>query len=195
MRASLTTVPTSSARSRTPEFYGETAQVDATRRQSAGVPVALTLCSANPLAEPPTQLSAPALADGCPSRRPASFRVPALERAVPVYRQLARLWMDSEGITDESARRAALLVISELMTNAIVHTNSLSITGRLQKDGDWLLVEVQDEGGTSSVPHRAGNADEYGRGLVVVTQSAQALGTRQETDGGRTFWARIALSG
>lgn len=49
MRASLTTVPTSSARSRTPEFYGETAQVDAARRQSAGVPVALTLCSANPL--------------------------------------------------------------------------------------------------------------------------------------------------
>jgi len=41
----------------------------------------------------------------------------------------------------------------------------------------------------------AGNADEYGRGLVVVTQAAQALGTREETDGGRTFCARIALSG
>lgn len=49
MRASLATVPTSSARSRTPEFCGETAQVDAARRQSAGVPVALTLCSANSL--------------------------------------------------------------------------------------------------------------------------------------------------
>lgn len=143
----------------------------------------------------PDTASARALADGCPSRRPVSFRVPTLERAVPVCRQLARLWMDSEDISDESARCAALLVLSELMTNAIVHTNSLSITGRLQKDEDWLLVEVQDEGGISSVPHRAGNANEYGRGLLVVAQSAQALGTRQETDGGRTFWARIALAG
>ncbi|MFF1651126.1 ATP-binding protein [Streptomyces sp. NPDC058240] len=158
----------------------------------SGVQIAL---SPQEIEQWPDTASARALADGCPSRRPASFRVPTLERAVPVCRQLARLWMDSEDITDESARCAALLVISELMTNAIVHTNSLSIMGRLQKDGDWLLVEVQDEGGTSSVPHRAGNANEYGRGLLVVAQSAQALGTRQETDGGRTFWARIALAG
>ncbi|MFI5752607.1 ATP-binding protein [Streptomyces sp. NPDC051644] len=143
----------------------------------------------------PDAASARDLVDGWPTRRPASFRVPTLERAVPVCRQLARLWMDSEGITDESARCAALLVISELMTNVIVHTNSLSITGRLQNDSDWLLVEVQDEGGTSSVPHRAGDANEYGRGLVVVAQFAQALGTRRETDGGRTFWARISLTG
>ncbi|MFF2412314.1 ATP-binding protein [Streptomyces sp. NPDC058092] len=143
----------------------------------------------------PDTASARALAGGCSARGPASFRVPALERAVPVCRQLARLWMDFEDIADEGARCAALLVISELMTNAIVHTSSLSVTGRLQRDGDWLLVEVQDEGGTSSVPHRAGNAGEHGRGLVVVAQSAQALGTRQETDGGRTFWARISLAG
>ncbi|MER5851945.1 ATP-binding protein [Streptomyces sp. NPDC002012] len=143
----------------------------------------------------PNTASARALADDWPTGRPASFRVPTLERAVPVCRQLARLWMDFEGISDEGARCVALLVLSELVTNAIVHTDSLSITGRLQKDGDWLLVEVQDEGGTSSVPHRAGDANEYGRGLVVVAQSAQALGTRRETGGGRTFWARISLTG
>ncbi|AXE82304.1 ATP-binding protein [Streptomyces atratus] len=145
----------------------------------------------------PKTASARTLTDGWPSRQLVSFRVPTLERAVPVCRQLARLWMDSEDITNEGARCAALLVISELMTNAIVHTNSVSITGRLQKDGDWLLVEVQDEGGTSSDPHphRGGNANEYGRGLVVVAQSAQALGTQLETDGGRTFWARISLAG
>ncbi|WP_326615470.1 ATP-binding protein (plasmid) [Streptomyces scopuliridis] len=116
---------------------------------------------------------------------------------MPVCRHLARLWMDSEDITDENARSAALLVISELMTNAIVHTNSVSITGRLRKAGDWLLVEVQDEGGATAVPHphRAGYANESGRGLVLIAQSVQALGTRLETDGGRTFWARISLTG
>ncbi|MFE2038627.1 ATP-binding protein [Streptomyces scopuliridis] len=145
----------------------------------------------------PKTASARALADDWPTRQPASFRVPTLERAVPVCRHLARLWMDSEDITDESARSAALLVISELMTNAIVHTNSVSITGRLRKAGDWLLVEVQDEGGATSVPHphRTDYANEYGRGLVLIAQSVQALGTRLETDGGRTFWARIPLTG
>ncbi|MFJ7200672.1 MULTISPECIES: ATP-binding protein [unclassified Streptomyces] len=145
----------------------------------------------------PKTASARALAVDWPTRQPASFRVPTLERAVPVCRHLARLWMDSEDITDESARCAALLVFSELMTNAIVHTDSVSITGRLRKDGDWLFVEVQDEGGKPSVPHphRVGSANEYGRGLVVVAQFAQALGTRLETDGGRTFWARISLTG
>ncbi|MER5362681.1 ATP-binding protein [Streptomyces sp. NPDC002785] len=145
----------------------------------------------------PKTASARARADDRPTRQPVSFRVPALSRAVPVCRHLARLWMDSEDISNDGAQCAALLVISELMTNAIVHTNSISIACRLRKDSDWLLVEVQDEGGTSFVPHphRVGNANEYGRGLMVVAQSAQALGTRLETDGGRTFWARISLTG
>ncbi|MFH8475445.1 ATP-binding protein [Streptomyces sp. NPDC018000] len=145
----------------------------------------------------PKTASARALADDRPTRQSASFRVPSLERAVPVCRHLARVWMDSEDVTNEGARCAALLVISELMTNAIVHTNSISITCRLRTDGDWLLVEVQDEGGTSFVPYprRVGNANEHGRGLVVVAHSAQALGTRLEADGGRTFWARISLTG
>ncbi|MYZ34781.1 ATP-binding protein [Streptomyces sp. SID4917] len=123
--------------------------------------------------------------------------MPTLERAVPICRHLARLWMDSEDITDESARCAGLLVISELMTNAIIHTNSVSITGRLRKTGGWFFVEVQDEGGAVSVPYprRSDYSNEYGRGLLLVARSVQALGTRLETDGGRTFWARISLTG
>lgn len=145
----------------------------------------------------PRTASARALADGWPTTQPASFRVPTLERAVPVCRHLARRWMDSEHITDESARDAVLLVISELMTNAIVHTNSISIISRLRKVDDWLLVEVQDEGGAASAPPSPGAdfANEHGRGLVLIAQSVQALGTRLESGGGRTFWARISLTG
>lgn len=145
----------------------------------------------------PRTAAAQTLADTLSPGRPASFRVPTLERSVPVCRHLARLWMDAEDITDDSTRSAALLVISELMTNAIIHTNSLSITSRLRKAGGWLLVEVQDEGGPVFVPHprRAGYANEYGRGLALVARSVQALGTRLETDGGRTVWARVSLTG
>ncbi|RPK32204.1 Histidine kinase-, DNA gyrase B-, and HSP90-like ATPase [Streptomyces sp. ADI92-24] len=163
-----------------------------TRR--SGVQIAL---SPREIEQWPKTASARALAYGWPTRQPASFRVPTLERAVPVCRHLTRLWMDSEDITDESARGAALLVISELMTNAIVHTSSISITSRLRKTGDWLLVEVRDEGGATSAPrpHDADYANEHGRGLVLIAQSVQALGTRLESDGGRTFWARISLTG
>lgn len=143
----------------------------------------------------PGKALARVLAGNWPAGRPASFRVPALERAVPVCRQLARLWMDSENITDESARWAVLLVISELMTNAIVHTNSVSVTGHLRKAGDRLLVEVRDGGGAWSVPHRVGHTGEYGRGLALIARSVQELGTRRGGDGGRTFWAQILLSG
>ncbi|MFD3486535.1 ATP-binding protein [Streptomyces sp. NPDC058665] len=145
----------------------------------------------------PKTASARDLAYGWPARQPASFRVPTLERAVPVCRHLTRLWMDSEGITNESARGAALLVLSELMTNAIVHTGSISITSRLRKTDGWLLVEVQDEGGAASVPHPhdVDCANEHGRGLVLIAQSVQAMGTRLEYGGGRTFWARISLTG
>lgn len=160
----------------------------------SGVQIAL---SPREIEQWPATASARALAGGWPAGQPASFRVPALERAVPVCRRLARLWMDSEDITDESVRGAVLLVISELMTNALVHTNSISITGRLRKAGGRLLVEVQDEGGAAAAPPSPGAdfANEHGRGLVLIAQSVQALGTRLESDGGRTFWARIALAG
>lgn len=131
-----------------------------------------------------------------PKGHPAAFRVPRLDRAVSVCRQLARMWMDREGITDDDARSTALLVISELMTNAILHTNSASIDVHVRKTGDRLLVEVHDEGGAPAVPHprQSTRAEEYGRGLALVAQAAQEMGTRLDAEGGRTVWAWIPLS-
>ncbi|MEV7683924.1 ATP-binding protein [Streptomyces sp. NPDC088341] len=142
----------------------------------------------------PRTVAARYLTCAWPKGQPASFRVPALERAVPVCRDMARVWMDSEGITDDDARRTALLVVSELMTNAIIHTNSSSIYGRLRQAGGRLIVEVQDEGRASAVS-RAGHAEyaEYGRGLALVVRSVQALGTQVEADGSRTVWAWVPM--
>lgn len=144
----------------------------------------------------PDTAAARSLADACPHEGPASFRVPALARAVPVCRHLVGLWMDSKDVTDEGVRYMVSLVMSELMTNAIVHTNSRWITGRLRRTGDLILMDVHEEGATSSdLPSpRASHADESGRGLVLVAQSVQALGTRLETDGSRTVWARIGAT-
>ncbi|MEU3183365.1 ATP-binding protein [Streptomyces sp. NPDC006923] len=140
--------------------------------------------------------AARALAHDWPKGRPASFSVPTLERVVPICRHLAGSWMDSQDITDEGVRYAVSLVLSELMTNAILHTNSVWITGHLRKTGDRLLVEVHDEGGASVAahPHRARHANEHGRGLALVAQSVQELGMRLEADGGRTVWACVQVT-
>jgi anti-sigma regulatory factor (Ser/Thr protein kinase) len=105
--------------------------------------------------------------------------------------------MDLEDIAEESVRGLALLVVSELMTNVIVHTNSAGLTGRLRRTNDQLLVHIHDEGDPLSVqhPHRSDYADEHGRGLVLIALSVTAIGTEREADGSRTVWARIPLTG
>ncbi|MET8629835.1 ATP-binding protein [Kitasatospora sp. NPDC004669] len=128
--------------------------------------------------------------------RPLSFRLPSLDRAVPISRRLAGLWLDAEDVRADHARDAALLVISELVTNALEHSNSAYITGWLRRTADRLLLEVRDQGKTSTVPrlHRATPDEDHGRGLALVAGCSQEWGMRLGTDGSCTVWAAVPLS-
>ncbi|WP_405577247.1 ATP-binding protein [Streptomyces sp. NBC_01190] len=162
-----------------------------------GRPGAQITLSAREVEQWPHVPAAYGLADMWVRGRPAFFHLPAVERSVAVGRHLTRLWLDLEGIGDEGARFSALLVVSELMTNVVVHTNSAGMTGRLRRTSDQMLVHILDEGGVLPFrhPHRGGDPDDYGRGLALVARSVKGLGTELEVDGGRTVWARIALTG
>jgi anti-sigma regulatory factor (Ser/Thr protein kinase) len=129
---------------------------------------------------------------GCP----LSFRLPSLDRAVPIARRLAGLWLDAEDVRADHARDAALLVISELVTNAIEHSNSAHITGWLRRTADRLLLEVRDQGMTPTVPrlHRATPDEDHGRGLALVASCSQEWGVRLSTDGSCSVWAVVPLS-
>ncbi|SOB88970.1 Histidine kinase-like ATPase domain-containing protein [Streptomyces sp. 1331.2] len=129
--------------------------------------------------------------------RPLSFRLPSLVRAVPVSRRLAGLWLDAEGVRAGHTREAVLLVISELVTNAVEHSNSAYITAWLRRTADRLLVEVRDQGRTSVVPrlHRATPEEDHGRGLALVADHSQDWGVRLGTDGSCSVWAAVPLSG
>ncbi|MDH6710471.1 anti-sigma regulatory factor (Ser/Thr protein kinase) [Kitasatospora sp. MAA19] len=130
------------------------------------------------------------------SGRPLSFRLPSLGRAVPIARQLAGLWLDAEDVRANHARDAALLVISELVTNALEHSDSAHITGWLRRTADRLLLEVRDQGKTSSVPrlHRATPDEDHGRGLALVAGYSQEWGMRLSMDGSCSVWAAVPLS-
>ncbi|MFF9036387.1 SpoIIE family protein phosphatase [Streptomyces sp. NPDC014892] len=119
--------------------------------------------------------------------------------------------LDLPGATALSARLVedALVVVSELVTNAVVHAGTdVELLCRLGRDdpasAGWLLVEVSDHHPSRAVrdegaerPYlveRPYGAAEYGRGLRLVAALAEAWGITYRT-GVKTVWARLSVDG
>lgn len=97
------------------------------------------------------------------------------------------------------AAETAQLVVSELVTNAIVHTKSGApggtVTVALCPGPGGILVQVRDDGGPSEprlsgVAAEEGAGAEHGYGLVLVDALADRWGTISSPDG-RITWCRI----
>jgi serine phosphatase RsbU (regulator of sigma subunit)/anti-sigma regulatory factor (Ser/Thr protein kinase) len=92
----------------------------------------------------------------------------------------------------------ALVVVSELVTNAVVHAGT-DVEVRLQaEETGTLVVEVADRhpsrapsGGDHETPH---DPAEYGRGLRLVAALAEAWGITYRP-GTKTVWARLPAAG
>ncbi|WP_234430670.1 ATP-binding protein [Streptomyces sp. NRRL F-4489] len=130
------------------------------------------------------------------SSKHATFSLPPLERSVPVCRALVRAWLDGQRIRGEDTRYLVLLVLSELVTNAIQHSGTLRVTCRLRRTADELSIEVHDGGGTPWVPRRRSPdpGQERGRGLDLVARSCTRWGRRTGPDNGCVVWAAVPLS-
>ncbi|MYS50586.1 SpoIIE family protein phosphatase, partial [Streptomyces sp. SID6013] len=96
----------------------------------------------------------------------ATWRLPAREdaaaRARALVLALLRQWRTRDGTRD-----SVLLLVSELVTNAVRHARG-PITVRLIRAGPGLLCEVGDTGNGRPRLGRAGLLDDGGRGLHVV---------------------------
>jgi anti-sigma regulatory factor (Ser/Thr protein kinase) len=86
------------------------------------------------------------------------------------------------------------LVISELVTNALIHGVG-EIAVRLTPHDDSVRVEVRD-GGTGEVRHyHAEFSEPGGRGIHIVSEVAQCWGWSREPSGqGTTVWADLAAA-
>ncbi|MET7294244.1 ATP-binding SpoIIE family protein phosphatase [Streptomyces griseoloalbus] len=90
----------------------------------------------------------------------------------------------------------AMLVVSELVTNAVVHAGTeLRLTCGLDEESGALVVEVADRhpsraprGDEPEAP--AHDAPEYGRGLRLVAELSEAWGITYRP-GTKTVWARL----
>ncbi len=130
---------------------------------------------------------------GDPGRRDV-FRLPALSASVADARGRIRARLSEWGCTPEVWDDAGL-VVTELFTNAVRHTDSEKITCVLKDAGAVVRLEVTDQGCATGapVPCVAGADEEGGRGLLLVSVLALAWGS-QPADGGtgRVVWAELA---
>jgi anti-sigma regulatory factor (Ser/Thr protein kinase) len=95
---------------------------------------------------------------------------------------------------ETGAREDLLLVVSELVTNAVVH-GAEPIVVTMVRAPERVRVEVTD-GAAGSSPHgnpRPPANAETGRGLSVVTRLAVAWGWRASPGSGKTVWAELPL--
>jgi anti-sigma regulatory factor (Ser/Thr protein kinase) len=93
------------------------------------------------------------------------------------------------------------LVVSELITNALVHARderhdprSLPIRLELSCSADSLVCRVADHSALPPSPEQAGENSESGRGLLLVDALSSDWGWSWGPDGGKVVWARFDLS-
>jgi anti-sigma regulatory factor (Ser/Thr protein kinase) len=95
---------------------------------------------------------------------------------------------------ESGTREDLLLVVSELVTNAVVH-GAEPIVVTMVRAPERVRVEVTD-GADRSSPHgnpRPAADAENGRGLAVVTRLAVAWGWRATPGSGKTVWAELPI--
>ncbi|MFJ2579818.1 ATP-binding protein [Kitasatospora aureofaciens] len=115
--------------------------------------------------------------------------------SVPIARRAVRTRIVNWGVLlDKDSRLALDTVTSELVTNAVQHSDrpmltvAVYVSVRLRR----ALVEVYD--GSTALPRRrqAGMDAESGRGLELVECLALAHGA-ERTERGKRVWAELAL--
>lgn len=113
----------------------------------------------------------------------------------------ARKWARSRiggwGIaSDDPVAEVLVLIISELVTNAVVHTGCSAVLRMFCSatvsagDGYLVRVEVADASETPPRPRHARGADTGGRGLALIDHLADRWGWQQE-ERGKRVWCEL----
>jgi anti-sigma regulatory factor (Ser/Thr protein kinase) len=124
-----------------------------------------------------------------PAARCEALVVPGIERAVGHVRR----WLRDLVGADHPAFDDAAVCISELLTNALRHTDSGrggEMRVEIAFDGKSLRAEVTDDGCAATVPHIRAAPDESGRGLRIVQGYSNAWGVERR-GAGHAVWFTI----
>lgn len=121
------------------------------------------------------------------------FGLPAVPASVGAARRNVRELLGEWGISRETCDNA-VLVTSELVTNALTHTESDLIVCRLRAAGERLHIEVEDQNRGHTLPacRQPKPDDQGGRGLLLVGVLSNDWGVRDAPHrSGRIVWAEL----
>jgi GAF domain-containing protein/anti-sigma regulatory factor (Ser/Thr protein kinase) len=111
--------------------------------------------------------------------------------AVPTARRFAT---EVLGDVSTATTEDAALVVTELVTNAVLH-GGLPVTLRLARSDNRLRIEVEDTGRNVPVRMRSSAEAMTGRGLGLVAALSSSWGVDAGTVGGKVVWAEITEGG
>lgn len=103
----------------------------------------------------------------------------------------ARLrYCDLEALLDET-----MLIVTELLTNALLHSGTTQISLSITVEGDTLHIAVGDGMPGCAAPKPTDEDAESGRGLTIVENLVQENGGTWGTrDSGATTWCRLKIT-
>ncbi len=143
----------------------------------------------------PHTTSTPRFLDAVRPGRAHWLELPPHRTSVRSARHAMQARLDSWRVPDEACANAVLLV-SELVTNAVLHTLSERIlcgVGLMPDQRFRLEVHDGDLTGRGIPDCRPGLDDEGGRGLLLVREIADSWGIARSTlTGGNAVWASLA---
>jgi anti-sigma regulatory factor (Ser/Thr protein kinase) len=117
--------------------------------------------------------------------------VPGVDEAISLVRRWVRLLLAD----DPELAEAFELIVSEYSTNALWHSASGRPGGRIEIElcvgPERVHLKVKDDGAAALNPDPSpDDVDEHGRGLVLASAYADAIGHR-DTPAGLVAWALI----
>ncbi|MEU3133179.1 ATP-binding protein [Streptomyces sp. NPDC006854] len=126
-------------------------------------------------------------------RSPGERPPPVDESRVRAMRLVTRASLTSRGLT--CVADDATLVVSELITNAIVHSGGRHIRLTLDVCNGVLRIRVHDGvAGPRPTAQCPKDDDEHGRGLMLVREIARSRqGSWGVSDNGATTWCELSL--
>ncbi|MEV7284667.1 ATP-binding protein [Streptomyces sp. NPDC093252] len=128
------------------------------------------------------------------------FTAPAVDASVPQARHAVRDLLLRQGVpVAEDVGHGLLLIVSELVTNAVRHAALLSpvLAVEVAVGAEWVRVSVEDNHPYRPTALETDYGRTGGRGLLLVSEITREAGgacdVEQTAGGGKVIWAALPL--
>ncbi|MEU3841190.1 ATP-binding protein [Streptomyces sp. NPDC028635] len=129
------------------------------------------------------------------------FTAPAVDASVPQARHAVRDLLYRQGVPVTSdLLQGLLLIVSELVTNAVRHAALLSpmLAVEVAVGAEWVRVSVEDNHPYRPTALEADHGQLGGRGLLLVREITREAGgvcdVEHTASGGKVIWAALPLT-